>query len=78
MGSVFAGSWRTYVPSLREDYAEEEEDEEDAGADPSVGCVGGAFVEVGLVYLQMIISEKLFSRAMRGHLMRVTSTTYSA
>lgn len=63
-------SWRTYVPSLREDYAEEEDHEEDAGANPSIGCVGGAFVELGLVYLQKVISEILFRRAMQGDLKR--------
>jgi hypothetical protein len=41
------------VPAPGEDYAEEEEDEEGAGCRPAVGDVGGRFVEVGLVYLEM-------------------------
>jgi hypothetical protein len=39
----------TDVPSLREDYAQGEEEEDEAGAGPSVGDKGCGFVEVGLV-----------------------------
>ncbi len=65
----FGARWwkcgRTYVPSLREDYAEEEEDEKDASANPSVGCVGCAFVEVGLVYLRRMMSGMLCRKDIR-------------
>lgn len=52
---------------MREDYAEEEEDEEDAGANPPVGCVWCAFVEVGLVYLQSMVSEVLCRMGIRNN-----------
>ena len=42
-----------YVPALRQHDAEEEEQEEHAGADPAVGCIWCGLVEVGLVYLQV-------------------------
>lgn len=41
----------TNVPSLCEDYAHGEQEEEHAGADPSVGDEGSGFVEVRLVHL---------------------------
>ena len=44
-------SRRTDIPALGQDYAEEEEGEENTGAYPSVGGVGGNFVKVALVYL---------------------------
>ena len=47
---VIGRRWRlTYVPSLREYYAEEEESEEDPCSDPSVGSIWCAFVKIGLV-----------------------------
>ena len=39
----------TDVPALREDDAQGEKEEEEAGACPSVGYEGCCFVEVGLV-----------------------------
>ena len=42
---------RTDIPALGYEDANEEEGEEDGCADPSVCCVGRAFVQVGLVYL---------------------------
>lgn len=47
---------RDDVPALSEDYAQEEGDEEDDGADPAVGCVGCCCVQVFLVYLCFPIS----------------------
>ena len=49
--SKYRACGRTDVPALGYEDANEEEGEEDACADPSVRCVGCAFVQVGLVYL---------------------------
>ena len=40
-----------YVPPLRVEDTEEEEEEQDAGADPAVGFEGCCLVKVGLIYL---------------------------
>lgn len=41
----------TNIPALREDDAQEEQKEEHAGSDPTVGRVWGGGVKVGLVLL---------------------------
>lgn len=45
------GVSHTNVPALREDNAQEEEEQEYAGAYPAVGCVWGRGIKVGLVLL---------------------------
>jgi hypothetical protein len=52
---VDAEAVRDDVPTARENYAKEEKEEEDAGADPTVGDIGRRFVEVGLVLLRMLL-----------------------
>lgn len=55
---------------MGEDYAEEEEDEDGGGADPTVGYVGGGFVEVALVDLRraenVLVGAFSFMRWTRG------------
>lgn len=43
---------RTDVPSLREDDAQEEDEEQNAGADPAICGVGSRGIEVGLIVLE--------------------------
>jgi hypothetical protein len=47
-------SVHTNVPALRDDNAQEEEEQEHAGAYPAVGCVRGRGIEVGLVFLMQM------------------------
>ena len=46
---VEEGEIHTNIPALAEKYANEEYDQEEDGADPTVGGVRGAFVEIGLI-----------------------------
>lgn len=47
-------SSHTDIPALREENAQEEEEQEHAGTNPAVGCVRGRGIEVGLVVLRLI------------------------
>lgn len=46
---VEGGEIHTNIPALAEKYANEEYDQKEDGADPTVGGVRGAFVEIGLI-----------------------------
>jgi hypothetical protein len=54
---------RTNVPSLREDDAQEEDDEQNNGSNPAIRSVRGRSIEVGLVLLQ----RKLLAQGFPGH-----------
>jgi len=52
----------TDVPSLREEYAQHEQEEEGAGAGPSIRGVGNGLVEILLVDLARIRSAAVLAR----------------
>lgn len=58
---------RTDVPSLGEEYAEREEQEQHAGARPAVDCEGRRLVQVGLEQLRRISldAERCGGRGLR-------------
>ena len=48
------GERRTNVPSLRDEYSDEEDHQEPSGSNPSVGSIGSRFVEPCLVLLESL------------------------
>lgn len=52
---------RTNVPSLREDDAQEENDEQNTGSNPTICSVRSRSIKVGLVFLQRQSSAQGFS-----------------
>lgn len=48
---------QTDIPALSYDDAKKKGNEDRASAEPAVGCVGGGFVEVALVYLRNGIGQ---------------------
>jgi hypothetical protein len=47
-------SSHTDIPALREENAQEEDEQKNAGTNPAVGCVRGRGIEVGLVVLRLV------------------------
>lgn len=49
---VEQGQSHTDVPSLSKDNPQEEEEKENGGSNPAIGCKGSGHVKVGLVLLE--------------------------